>query len=77
MLSELASDAVQRFVERAARLYEQEQRDGSPPLGQYIQRWLGWARGGLGEKLKPRTEAGLRTVLNNLGTLNAYLPNQV
>ncbi len=38
------------FVERAARLYEQEreEREGSSALGKYVRRWNGWVKGGLG-----------------------------
>ena len=55
----VASATVERFVERATRLYEQERVESreTPLLGQYVRRWLGWARGGLGDKRKPRTEA--------------------
>ena len=40
-----------KFIKKTARLYEQEQRDpdGAKMLGRYMRRWLGWARGGLGE----------------------------
>ncbi len=46
----VAKATIQRFVERAARLYEQEreEREGSSALGMYVRRWVGWASGGLG-----------------------------
>ncbi len=45
----MAKDTIQRFVERATRLYEQEREepDGSSGLGRYVTRWLRWARAGL------------------------------
>jgi RNA-directed DNA polymerase len=45
----LAEATIQKFVERAARLYEQgrEQPNGSSRLGVYVRRWVGWAKGGL------------------------------
>lgn len=57
----IAIDTVERFVKRAARLYEQERHgsDGTPLLGMYVRRWVVWAMGGLGDKQKPRAEAGL------------------
>ena len=57
----IARDTVERFVERATRLYEREQHgsDGTPLLGMYVRRWVRWALCGLGDKQKPRTEAGL------------------
>jgi len=58
--------------ERAIRLYEQEQREGTPLLGQYIRRWLGWAWGGLDRKQKPRAEAGLRVLINDLRALRCF-----
>ncbi len=41
----VAKDTLVRFVERAARLYEQGPRgpDGSSQLGLYVQRWVRWA----------------------------------
>ena len=52
----VASATVECFVERATRLYEQEQCDpeGTPLLGAYVRRWIGWARGGLIENLLSR-----------------------
>ena len=70
----VAKETVQRFVERATWLYEQERAESreTPLLGQYVRRWLGWARGGLGDKQKPRTAAGLRIVINDLGSLSCF-----
>jgi RNA-directed DNA polymerase len=41
---------VGRFVERAARLYEQDRREpcDSPRLDAYVRRFSGWAQGGIG-----------------------------
>ena len=46
----MAKATIQRFVERATRLYEQEcvEPDGSSTLGMYVRRWIGWASGALG-----------------------------
>ncbi len=45
----VAKATIQRFVERATRLDEQEcvEPDGSSTLGMYVRRWIGWASGGL------------------------------
>lgn len=45
----VATATLQRFLDKAARLYEQEHRDPQGPavLGRYVRRWLGWACGGL------------------------------
>jgi hypothetical protein len=53
----LAKATIQRFVERAARLYEQgrEQPNGCSRLGVYVRRWVGWAKGGLSSR---RTDPG-------------------
>ncbi len=55
----LAEDTIQKFVERAARLYEQEreQPNGSSRLGVYVRRWVGWAKGGLSTS-RTDTETG-------------------
>ena len=44
----VAKATIEKFLERAARLYEQErERPGGPsPLGLYVRRWVGWLRGG-------------------------------
>ena len=41
----VARPSIRKFVERAARLYEQEREERSGPsrLGRYIRRWVGWA----------------------------------
>jgi len=46
----LSGATVERFVERAARLYEQDRREScdSPRLEAYVRRFSGWAEGGLG-----------------------------
>ena len=45
----LAQQTLERFVERAIRLYEQEPGEpfDSSRLGAYVRRWLGWAGGGM------------------------------
>ncbi len=42
----MAAGTVERFVERALRLYEQDRGEpcGSPRLDAYVRRWGGWAR---------------------------------
>ena len=44
----VARATIERFVERALRLYEQErERPGGPSrLETYVRRWVGWAEGG-------------------------------
>ena len=56
----MADATLKNFLEKAARLYEQEQRDPEGPavLGRYVRRWLGWASGGLGESAGPPGELG-------------------
>ncbi len=46
----VAEATIRKFVEHAARLYEQERErpNGPSPLGMYVRRWVGWASGGLG-----------------------------
>lgn len=46
----LAQATVERFLERAAQLYERDRREpcGSPRLDAYVRRWSGWVHGGLG-----------------------------
>jgi hypothetical protein len=50
----VAKATLQRFVEHAARLYEQERErpDGPSLLGVYVRRWTGWARSGLAGGLR-------------------------
>jgi hypothetical protein len=58
----LAKATIQKFVERAARLYEQgrEQPNGCSRLGVYIRRWVGWAQGGLpSSRTDTETRAGI------------------
>jgi RNA-directed DNA polymerase len=45
-----AAATLERVSARIARLYEQQRKapDGADVLGQYLRRWLGWYRGGLG-----------------------------
>jgi hypothetical protein len=45
----LAQATVERFLERAHRLYEQERGkpEGLPLLGAYVRRWMIWSRAGL------------------------------
>ncbi len=49
----VAKATIQRFVEHASRLYEQERerQDCPSALGVYVRRWNGWVRGGLGYRL--------------------------
>ena len=56
----LAKATIQRFVERAARLYEQglEQPNGCSRLGMYVRRWVGWAKGGLSSRRTDHGSAG-------------------
>ena len=44
----VAKDTFRRFVEFAARLYEQERKKpyGFPRLGQYVKRWFAWLMAG-------------------------------
>ncbi len=52
----VAKATIQKFVERASRLYERERErpDGPSLLGMYVRRWVGWANGGL----TPATQNG-------------------
>ncbi len=45
----MAKKAVEKFLARAVRLYEQEQGEsfGSPLLGLYVRRWERWVNAGL------------------------------
>jgi hypothetical protein len=47
----VAEVTVEKFVERAIRLYEQERGESSDSsaLREYVQRWLRWARARLGD----------------------------
>jgi len=43
----VAEKTIEKFLAHAVRLYEQEQEEpcGSPLLGSYVRRWVGWLRG--------------------------------
>jgi len=43
----VAEKTIEKFLVRAVRLYEQEQREpfASPSLGLYVRRWMRWAKG--------------------------------
>ena len=45
----VAKKTIERFVERAIRLYEQDRKERSGPsrLDTYVERWRGWVVGGL------------------------------
>ena len=45
----VAEKTIEKFLARAVRLYEQEQRESfdSPLLGLYVKRWVRWLYGGL------------------------------
>jgi hypothetical protein len=49
----LARATVERFLEQAYRLYEQERGkpEGFPQLGAYTKRWMRWSRAGLTNRL--------------------------
>jgi hypothetical protein len=49
-----AKATVERFVERATRLYEQRlgEPEGSRRLGMHVRRWAQWVRAGLGAPLR-------------------------
>ena len=52
----LTEKTVNRFIAQANRLYEQEQRDKTSLLGEYVRRLVGWSRGGLnGEVERPHS----------------------
>jgi len=55
----VARPTLERFAERATRLYERGRRDGSAAaaLGSYVRRWWIWAEAGLDE---PSGAAGSR-----------------
>jgi hypothetical protein len=54
----VAKETCDRFVENAARLYEQEREESCNPsrLGQYIRRWFSWVSGGVGGLLVQNVE---------------------
>ena len=45
----MAAKTVEKFVERAIRLYEREpgEASASARLGAYVRRWVRWARAGV------------------------------
>ena len=45
----MAKQTLVNFIDKASRLYEQERMGASAPeaLGMYVQRWAGWACGGV------------------------------
>jgi len=45
----VAEATIEKFVERATRLYEQERErpEGPSALGKYVRRWVGWVGAGL------------------------------
>ena len=47
----VAKATIEKFVARAARLYEQDRKEPSGPsrLGMYVRRWVAWSGAGLGE----------------------------
>ena len=60
----VAKATIQKFVERATRLYEQERErlTGHSALGMYVRRWNSWASGGL-----ERTDRSRRSKRRNPG----------
>ena len=65
----VAEPTLQRFIERATRLYEQEQGkpDGFPRLGLYLARWSRWARSGV--ETRSREETPYRVPLGGLNAV--------
>ncbi len=47
----VAKATIEKFVERAPRLYEQDWKEPSGPsrLGMYVRRWVAWSGAGVGE----------------------------
>ncbi len=47
--NQIAKATIEKFVEHACRLYEQEREkpEGPSALGSYVRRWIGWAQAGL------------------------------
>ncbi len=60
----VAKATIERFVERAARLYEQERREpfGSPRFGMYVRRWLAWARAAPASDISAPTSASAHAI---------------
>ena len=63
----VATATVERFVERATRLYEQRPGEpaGSHRLGMHVRRWAQWVRAGLGAPV--RSAHGTANGLIHLG----------
>ena len=53
----VAKATIEKFVARAARLYEQDRKEPSGPsqLGMYVRRWVAWSGAGHVIKNLPRT----------------------
>jgi RNA-directed DNA polymerase len=62
---QLAQATIEKFVERARRLYEQGRRERrkAPLLGRYVRRWLGWASGGMTDCRKLMIRGGDRRII--------------
>jgi hypothetical protein len=56
----VAKATLEKFVERASRLYEQEPGEAlaSARLGLYVQRWVRWALGGVPRDASYETAGG-------------------
>ncbi len=69
----VAKATIYKFVERAARLYEQEREepDRSSGLGSYVTRWLRWARAGLDRRM---SDGGIRWADNPAPELRGLPP---
>ena len=54
----VAKKTIERFVERAFRLYEPDRKEPSGPsrFGTYVRRWTGWAHAGLTDRPSLRSE---------------------
>ncbi len=71
----VAKATFERFVERAARLYEQDRKEpcGPPRSGRYVRRWVGWVRMLAGAVRGNRTERELE-FSHGAATAPACLP---
>jgi len=72
----VAKATIERFVERAARLYEQERRGpfGSPRFGMYVRRWLAWARAAPAADVPPMGVGVSQVAVRSLHTNDTSLP---
>ena len=73
----VAEATLQRFCERALRLYEQDRREpeGSPRLDVYVKRWWGWAQGGfLASEAGEAVSQGLTSVGSRASVLSLAAP---